>query len=72
MEKQLGGPRRRREDNIKKDLQDFEWGSMDWIDLAVYRDSWPSLVNAVMNLRGIFLDYLRICQLVRKDLASWS
>jgi hypothetical protein len=29
--------RRRREDNIKKDLQEVEWG-MDWIDLAQNRD----------------------------------
>ena len=24
---------------------------MDWIDLAQDRDRWPTLVNAVMNLR---------------------
>jgi hypothetical protein len=23
----------------------------DWIDVAQYRDRWPSLVNALMNLR---------------------
>ena len=32
----LGRHRRRREDNIKMDLE-VAWGSMDWIDLA--RDS---------------------------------
>ena len=26
------------EDNIKMDLQEVRWGSMDWIDLAQYRD----------------------------------
>ena len=26
--RQLGGPRRRREDNIKMDLQEVEWGAL--------------------------------------------
>jgi hypothetical protein len=30
----LGRPRRRREDNIKMDLQEVGCGCMDWIDLA--------------------------------------
>jgi hypothetical protein len=29
-----GRPRRRWEDNIKKNLQEVECGSMDWIELA--------------------------------------
>jgi len=29
-----GQPRHRWEDNIKTDLQEVEWGSMDWIDFA--------------------------------------
>ena len=37
----LGRPRRRWEDNIKIDLQEVECGSMNWIDLAQNRDSWP-------------------------------
>ena len=44
-------PRRRCEDNIKMDLQEEEWGGMDWIDLAQNRDRWRALVNGVMNLR---------------------
>jgi hypothetical protein len=30
----LGRPRRRWKDNIKMDLQEVGWGSMDWIDMA--------------------------------------
>jgi len=47
----LGRPRRRWEDNIKMDLQEVGCGGMDWIELAEDRDTWRSLVNAVMNIR---------------------
>jgi hypothetical protein len=47
----LGRPRRRWEDNIKMDLQEMEWGGMDWIDMVQDRDRWRAVVNAVMNLR---------------------
>jgi hypothetical protein len=47
----LGKPRRRWEDNIKMDLREVGWGSMDWINLAQDRDRWRALVNVVMNLR---------------------
>jgi len=47
----LGRPRRRWKDNIKKDLQKMGCGGMDWMELALDRDRWRALVNAVMNIR---------------------
>jgi hypothetical protein len=47
----LGRPRRMWVDNIKMDLLEIGWGSVDWIGLAQDRDKWRALVNAVMNLR---------------------
>ena len=51
IEKPLERPRRRWEDNIKMDLQEVEFGGMDWMELAQDRDRWWALVNVVMNLR---------------------
>jgi hypothetical protein len=47
----LGRPRRRWVANIKIDLLEIRWGGVDWIGLALDRDKWRALVNAVMNLR---------------------
>ena len=47
----LGRPRRRWVDNIRMDLQEMGCGNMNWIGLARNRDSWRTLVSAVMNLR---------------------
>jgi len=47
----LGRPRRRWVDNIRMDLQDVGCGYMDWIGLAQDRDSWRTLLSAVMHLR---------------------
>ena len=47
----LGKPRRRWVDNIRMDLQEVGCGYVDWIGLAHDRDSWRTLVSAVMNLR---------------------
>ena len=43
----LGGPRRRREDNIKMDLQEVGGGRGDWMELAQDRDRWRALVGTV-------------------------
>ena len=48
----IGRPRRRWDDNIKTDLQEVEWGGMDWITVTQDRDRWRAVVNAVMNLRA--------------------
>jgi hypothetical protein len=46
-----GRPRRRWEDNIKLGLREVGFGGMDWIGLAVDRDRWRAVVNALINLR---------------------
>ena len=47
----LGRPRRRWVNIIRMDLQEVGCGYVDWIGLAQDRDSWRSVVSAVMNLR---------------------
>jgi hypothetical protein len=47
----LGRTRCRWVDNIKMDLREIGWDSVDWIELAQDRDQWKALVNTVMNLR---------------------
>ena len=47
----MGRPRRRCVDNIRMDLQELGCGYMDLIGLAQGRDSWRTLVSAVMILR---------------------
>ena len=55
---------RRREDNIKMDLQEVGGGFGDWMELAQDRDRWRALVSTVRNLRvpkmrGNFLNSCR-------------
>ena len=52
---------------------------VDWIDPAQGMDRWRTVVNTVMNLGGFhkmgggkFVDYVRNCQLVKKDPARFS
>jgi hypothetical protein len=47
----LGIPRRRWLVNIKMDLREIGWGSMDWIDLARDKGQWRALMNTALNLR---------------------
>jgi hypothetical protein len=52
--------RRRWEDNIKIDLRDIEWGSMDLIHLSQNRDRWRAVVKTVTNLwvpKKLFRNY---------------
>ena len=45
----LGRPRRRREDNIKMDLQQVGGVRGDWMELAQDRDRWRALVGTVRD-----------------------
>jgi hypothetical protein len=38
-------------DNIKMDIKEIGWDSMDWIDVAQDRDHWRTVVNTIMILR---------------------
>jgi hypothetical protein len=37
--------------NIKMELGEIEWDSMDWIGLAQDKGQWKAFVNTVMSLR---------------------
>jgi hypothetical protein len=49
LQRPLGIPRCRWEDNIKMDLQEVGYEGRDWINVAQARDTWRALVNVVMN-----------------------
>jgi hypothetical protein len=46
----FGRPRHRWEDNIKMDIQEIGWGTINWIDLAQDRDRSRAIMSMVMNL----------------------
>ena len=48
----LGRPRRRRENNIRMDLEEICINAGNWVDSAQDRDYWRALVNAALNLRA--------------------
>jgi hypothetical protein len=39
------------EDNVKVDLREVGWESMEWINLAQDNNKWRVVLNAVMDLR---------------------
>jgi hypothetical protein len=47
----LGRPRRRWQDNIKRDLQEVGGGCGGWMERAQDKDRWRALVSTVMNFR---------------------
>jgi hypothetical protein len=51
--RRLGRPRRRRENNIKIDIQEVGLGH-GWIDLAQDRDRWQALENVLQNAENFF------------------
>ena len=46
----LGRPRRRCEDNIRKEIEEIGINAGNWVDLA-HGDYWRALVNTALNLR---------------------
>ena len=73
----LGRPRRRWVDNIRMHLQEVGCEYIDWIGLAQDRESWRTVVSAVMNLPvplnpGNFLTNCKPVSCSRKDSAPWS
>ena len=47
----LGRRRRRRKDNIRKELNGIRWDGVDWIHVVQDRDKFRDLVTTAMNLR---------------------
>jgi hypothetical protein len=61
----LGRRRRRWVDNIRMDLGEIGWGSVDWICLSHDGDKWRALMNAFR-----FQKMLRNCQVASQLVAS--
>jgi hypothetical protein len=50
----LGRPRRRWENNIRKDRREMGWGGMDWIGVTQDRSQWRALNLRVSQNVGKF------------------
>ena len=52
---------------LRRIFRKWDGGGMDWIDLAQERDRWRTLVNTVMNFRGLQNagNFLISCETVR-------
>jgi hypothetical protein len=60
----LRRPRRRWEDNIKRDLQEVGGDCGDWMKRAQDRNRWRALVSTVMNLGSINVgNFLTSCKI---------
>jgi hypothetical protein len=46
----FGRPRHRWEGNIRMDLREIGWESVNWFHLSQDRDQWLAVLNMVMNL----------------------
>ena len=64
--RQLGRPRRRREDNIEMDRQEVGCGGMDWIELAQVRECGNE--PSVSKNAGNFLTSLKPVSFSRRTL----
>jgi hypothetical protein len=42
-ERQLGRPRRERNDIVKMDHEEMGWEGVEWINVAEYRDKWKDV-----------------------------
>jgi hypothetical protein len=49
--RQLGKPRHRWENNIRRYLKEIRWKGVEWIYLVQYSDKWWAVVNTAMNPR---------------------
>jgi hypothetical protein len=49
--KSFGRSRRRWADNMRMDIREIRWETVEWILLAQDRDQWQAFVNTIMNLR---------------------